>query len=77
MLGAVDGTPHGKDYVLTVYQDEDGVLRQALSSESTTKLAPNIYASIMRNYVIFVPFIIRRQGAVIGWKITWIISLRK
>ena len=24
-----------------------------------------------------VPFIIRRQGAAIGWKITWIISLRK
>ena len=39
-VGAVDGTPHGKDYVLTVYQDEDGVLRQALSPESTTKLAP-------------------------------------
>ncbi|MEK3526248.1 metallophosphoesterase [Lactobacillus crispatus] len=39
-VGAVDGTPHGKDYVLTVYQDEDGVLRQALSPETTTKLAP-------------------------------------
>ena len=38
-VGAVDGTPHGKDYVLTVYQDEDGVLRQALSPESTTTVS--------------------------------------
>ena len=30
----------GKKFVLTVYQDKDGILRQALSSESTTELAP-------------------------------------
>ena len=35
-----DGTPDGKKFVLTVYQDKDGILRQALSSESTTELAP-------------------------------------
>lgn len=39
-VDAEDGTPDGKKFVLTVYQDKDGVLRQALSSESTTALAP-------------------------------------
>lgn len=39
-VGAEDGTPDGKNFVLTVYQDKDGVLHQALSSENTTKLAP-------------------------------------
>lgn len=39
-VDAKDGTPDGKKFVLTVYQDKDGVLRQALSSESTTELAP-------------------------------------
>ncbi|AGQ22771.1 metallophosphoesterase family protein [Lactobacillus helveticus] len=39
-VDAEDGTPDGKKFVLTVYQDKDGVLRQALSSESTTELAP-------------------------------------
>lgn len=35
-----DGTPNGAKYVLTVYQDKDGVLHQALSSENTVELAP-------------------------------------
>lgn len=39
-VDAEDGTPDGKKFVLTVYQDKDGVLHQALSSESTTELAP-------------------------------------
>ena len=39
-VGAEDGTPDGKNFVLTVYQDKDGVLHQALSSENTTELAP-------------------------------------
>ena len=39
-VDAEDGTPDGKKFVLTVYQDKDGILRQALSSESTTELAP-------------------------------------
>ncbi|PXZ21474.1 serine/threonine protein phosphatase [Lactobacillus helveticus] len=39
-VDAEGGTPDGKKFVLTVYQDKDGVLRQALSSESTTELAP-------------------------------------
>lgn len=39
-VDAEDGTPDGKKFVLTVYQDKDEVLRQALSSESTTELAP-------------------------------------
>lgn len=39
-VDAKDGTPDGKKFVLTVYQDKDGILRQALSSESTTELAP-------------------------------------
>lgn len=39
-VGAEDGTPNGKNFVLTVYQDKDGVLHQALSSENTTELAP-------------------------------------
>ena len=30
----------GRIFVLTVYQDKDGVLHQALSSENTTELAP-------------------------------------
>ncbi|EEJ76610.1 Ser/Thr phosphatase family protein [Lactobacillus acidophilus ATCC 4796] len=39
-VGAEYGTPDGKNFVLTVYQDKDGVLHQALSSENTTELAP-------------------------------------
>lgn len=39
-VGASDGTPGGQDYVLTVYKDEKGTLHQALSPESTQKLAP-------------------------------------
>ena len=39
-VDAEDGTPDGKKFVLTVYQDKDGVLHQGLSSESTTELAP-------------------------------------
>ena len=39
-VGAEDGTPDGKNFILTVYQDKDGVLHQALSSENTTELAP-------------------------------------
>lgn len=39
-VGAEDGTPGGKRFVLTVYQDKDGVLHQALSSEKTPNLAP-------------------------------------
>lgn len=39
-VDAKDGTPNGNRYVLTVYQDKDGVLHQALSSENTTELAP-------------------------------------
>lgn len=39
-VGPEDGTPEGKNFVLTVYQDKDGVLHQALSSENTTELAP-------------------------------------
>ena len=39
-VDAEDGTPDGKKFVLTVYQGKDGILRQALSSESTTELAP-------------------------------------
>lgn len=35
-----EGTPGGRAFVLTVYKDEDGVLHQALSPESTQKLAP-------------------------------------
>ena len=35
-----EDTPGGKPYVLTVYKDEKGVLHQALSPESTQKLAP-------------------------------------
>ncbi|WEV38574.1 metallophosphoesterase [Lactobacillus sp. ESL0680] len=34
------GTPGGQPYNLTVYKDENGVLHQALSLESTEKLAP-------------------------------------
>lgn len=39
-VDAKDGTPGGKKFVLTVYQDKDAVLHQALSLESTSKLAP-------------------------------------
>lgn len=39
-VDAADGTPNGGDYVLTVYQDDKGVLHQALSPESTQRLAP-------------------------------------
>lgn len=39
-VGAEDGTPGGRDYVLTVYRDDKGGLVQALSPESTQKLAP-------------------------------------
>lgn len=39
-VGAEDGTPNGKKFVLTVYQGDDGVLHQALSSEATANLAP-------------------------------------
>ena len=39
-VGPEDGTPDGKKFVLTVYQDKDGVLRQGLSSENTAELAP-------------------------------------
>lgn len=39
-VGAEDGTPDGKNFVLTVYQDKDGILHQALSSENTAELAP-------------------------------------
>lgn len=39
-VGADDGTPGGKNYTLTVYKDDKGTLHQALSPESTNKLAP-------------------------------------
>ena len=39
-VSEADGTPGGHDYVLTVYKDEKGTLHQALSPESTQKLAP-------------------------------------
>lgn len=39
-VGEADGTPGGHNYVLTVYKDEKGTLHQALSPESTQKLAP-------------------------------------
>lgn len=39
-VDAKDKTPDGQAFVLTVYKDEKGVLHQALSPESTQKLAP-------------------------------------
>lgn len=39
-VNAEDGTPDGRSFVLTVYKDEKGILHQALSPESTRKLAP-------------------------------------
>ncbi|WEV39665.1 metallophosphoesterase [Lactobacillus sp. ESL0681] len=39
-VGADEGTPRGQEYHLTVYQDENDLLHQALSLESTEKLAP-------------------------------------
>lgn len=39
-VGAEEGTPDGRSFVLTVYKDEKGILHQALSPESTQKLAP-------------------------------------
>lgn len=39
-VGAAEETPGKRDYVLTVYKDEKGILHQALSPESTQKLAP-------------------------------------
>lgn len=35
-----DGTPDGRPFTLTVYQDDKGQLHQALSPENTSKLAP-------------------------------------
>ena len=40
LVGASENTPKGQDYTLTVYEDQDGVLRQALSPVETTDLAP-------------------------------------
>lgn len=39
-VGEADETPGGRDYVLTVYKDEQGTLHQALSPESSQELAP-------------------------------------
>lgn len=39
-VGADEDTPNGKNYTLTVYKDDKGILHQALSPESTKKLAP-------------------------------------
>lgn len=39
-VDAKDKTPDGRAFVLTVYKDEKGALHQALSPESTQKLAP-------------------------------------
>lgn len=39
-VGAADGTPEGRLFVLTVYKGEKGELRQALSPEGNQKLAP-------------------------------------
>lgn len=35
-----NGTPGGRSFVLTVYKDDKGILHQALSPESSQKLAP-------------------------------------
>lgn len=52
-----EGTPHKQPFNLTVYQDEDHVLHQALSLQSTDKLAPEYvreYSPELKRYRAFV-----------------------
>ncbi|MBA1393001.1 serine/threonine protein phosphatase, partial [Lactobacillus sp. XV13L] len=61
----VDGeqhTPGGKPYTLTVYKDEDGVLHQALSPESTEKLAPEYVRAYNPDLMRYRAFINRKTG---------------
>lgn len=44
-VGQAEETPGGNNYVLTVYKDEKGTLHQALSPESSQKLAPEYVRS--------------------------------
>lgn len=57
-----DGTPDGKDFVLTVYKDEDGVLHQALSPESTNKLAPEYVRTFNTDLGRYRAFVNKKTG---------------
>lgn len=61
-VGKEDGTPAGRNYVLTVYKDEDGVLHQALSPESTQKLAPEYVRKFNEDLSRFRSFINKKTG---------------
>lgn len=56
------GTPHGQPYNLTVYKDEDDVLHQALSLESTEKLAPEYVREFSLELERYRAFVNRKTG---------------
>ncbi|WEV70768.1 metallophosphoesterase [Lactobacillus sp. ESL0785] len=56
------GTPDGQPYNLTVYKDENGVLHQALSLESTEKLAPEYVREFNSDLGRYRAFVNRKSG---------------
>lgn len=61
-VGEEEGTPDGRNFVLTVYKDENGILHQALSPESTQKLAPEYVRSFSDELGRYRDFISKETG---------------
>lgn len=61
-VGKNEGTPNGQNYVLTVYKDEKGTLHQALSPESTQKLAPEYVRKFNEELGRYRPFFNKETG---------------
>ncbi|RMC38654.1 serine/threonine protein phosphatase [Lactobacillus sp. ESL0236] len=55
-------TPHNQPYKLTVYKDDEGVLHQALSLESTTKLEPEYVRDFNQELGCYRAFANRNTG---------------
>lgn len=55
-------TPHNQPYNLTVYKDDEGVLHQALSLESTTKLEPEYVRDFNQELGCYRAFANRNTG---------------
>ena len=56
------GTPNEQPYTLTVYQDENKILHQALSLESTDKLEPEYVRRFSPELQRYRAFVSRKNG---------------
>ena len=61
-IGKDEGSPEGKNFVLTVYKDDNGLLHQALSPDNSDKLAPLYVRSFDENIDRFRAFVNKKTG---------------